>query len=51
MYTKNQSRKLKKLMSYEQYVEGYKQWRKDKEQLHLNELYNNTLEDTEKEIE
>lgn len=31
MYTKRQSREIKKLRSYEQYIEGYSQWKKDRE--------------------
>ncbi|OIU71202.1 hypothetical protein [Rossellomorea aquimaris] len=48
MLSRKATQKIKKIRTYEQYIEGYKQWKLDKEYLHLQEMYNNSTDKAER---
>lgn len=48
MLTRKSIQKVKKVRSYEQYLNDYKKWKEDKEYLHLQELYSQSTDETER---
>lgn len=48
MYSRKDIHNVKKIRTYEQYIEDYKQWKKDREYLHLQELYSKSTDEAER---
>lgn len=48
MLSRKDSQSVKKIRTYEQYIEGYRQWKMDRDYLNLQELYNKSTDHAER---
>jgi hypothetical protein len=48
MFSRKDIQNVKKIRTYEQYIEDYKQWKKDREYLQLEKLYSKSTDEAER---